>query len=129
MVEPKKDQKKKYYSWKEIGEKIENATNYISKKYGEKIDSVYGIPNNSLILALAISKKLNKKLILNEKEIKSNTLIVDEIYDSGGTVSNFKKKFPNNKYFVIFIRNNKKNECDHLEVVKNDDWLVFPWEE
>jgi len=97
--------------------------------YKNNIKSVYGIPRGGVIPATIISYRQDIPLILNESDIDENTLIVDDIEDSGKTLKEFKKKFPNNKIFVLFSKKGLKGDANFIgEISDNDNWLEFFWE-
>ena len=52
-----------------------------------KFSGIYGIPRGGLCLAVALSHKLNIKLIQNLLKIH---LIVDDVFETGITLNNFK---------------------------------------
>lgn len=118
--------KKKLYTWKQF----ENDCNKLAvliRKSGVKFESLYGIPRGGLVLAVRLSHKLGLPLIMHNANIGKNTLIVDDIADSGDTMIGFlgsKKHItatlfynPSGKYVPIYF-------CR-----KKTDWVVFPWED
>lgn len=60
----------------------------------------------------------------------NDTLIIDEIYDSGTTYSSLRKLFPNPVYAALFKRNPSPDLPGLLwqRDVPEGKWLVFPWE-
>ena len=72
---------------------------------------------------MALSHKLKVDLI--SKPIK-NSLIVDDIYETGITLNPF-KNIDGAKFFVLF---SKKDPIWWNTLYKSDkdEWIVFPWE-
>ena len=73
-----------YFTWSEFDESVEYIANKC--KFLE-LSGIYGVPRGGLCLAVALSHKLKINLI--SKPIK-NSLIVDDIYETGFTLNTFK---------------------------------------
>ena len=90
-----------YFTWSEFDKSVD----YISDQCQSwELSGIYGVPRGGLILAVALSHKLDIKLI--EKPSK-NSLIVDDIFETGLTLSNFRhiegvNFFPGISKFGIF---------------------------
>ena len=52
----------------------------------KQIKNIYAIPRGGLPLAVSLSHRLNLPIIMNETEISPQTLVVDDIFDSGATL-------------------------------------------
>ena len=74
----------KYFTWGEFDKSVDHIANQCKNL---KLSGIYGVPRGGLCLAVALSHKLNVKLI--EKPLKSS-LIVDDVYETGMTLSSFK---------------------------------------
>jgi len=73
-----------YFTWDEFDKSVE----HIAKKCKSfNFSGIYGVPRGGLCLAVALSHKLKINLI---SQPKKNSLIVDDIYDTGFTLNNFK---------------------------------------
>merc|ERR1711965_1156689 len=73
-----------YFTWSEFDKSVD----YIANQCKEiKLTGIYGVPRGGLCLAVALSHKLNIQLI--EKPLK-DSLIVDDVYETGITLRNFK---------------------------------------
>jgi len=96
----------------------------IKKEY--KFTGVYGIPRGGLILAVSLSHRLNIPLILDEDDIKKDTLIVDDIVDGGSTLARFKKK--NHITLSLYVGENAQLKPDLFQYVRKANWVEFPWE-
>ena len=109
-----------YFTWSEFDKSVEQ----IAKKCRFKeFSGIYGIPRGGLCLAVALSHKLKIKLI--SKPMK-NSLIVDDIYETGITLNTF-KNIEGAMFFVLF---SKIHPTWWNTVFKSEksEWIVFPWE-
>lgn len=57
------------------------------------VKDIYGIPRGGLIPAVCLAHKTNLPLITDPKKITEQTLIVDDIVDSGKTITSLYKKY------------------------------------
>ena len=109
-----------YYSWKEFDKSVE----YIAHQcMFREFSGIYGIPRGGLCLAVALSHKLKIKLI--SKPIK-NSLIVDDIYETGITLNPY-KDIEGAMFFVLFSKI-KPTWWNTVNMAENQEWVVFPWE-
>ena len=109
-----------YYSWKDFDKNVE----YIAKQCRFlEFSGIYGIPRGGLCLAVALSHKLKIKLI---SEPIKNSLIVDDIYETGITLNPF-KDIEGAMFFVLFSKINP-TWWNTVNMAANQEWVVFPWE-
>ena len=110
----------KYFTWNEFDKSVE----YIASqcKYWE-ISGIYGVPRGGLCLAVALSHKLDLKLI--EKPSK-NSLIVDDVFETGITLSNFKHIEGAN--FFVLVSKKEPTWWNTVTLSYKKEWIVFPWE-
>lgn len=85
--------------------------------------SIYGVPRGGVPIAILMNKILNLPMLERPEQIQSNTLIVDDICDSGRTLA----KFPNNHAATIYKRPDgaKPRWC----LFDSEDWIEFPYEQ
>lgn len=112
-----------YYSWKEFEKDIPKIVKLIKRKK-LKFDNIFGIPRGGLCLAVCLSHHLGVPLA---DKIKPNTLIVDDISDTGETLSKYRKY--NNPTATIFCHPKTKLTPDVWIRKKENKWIVFPWEQ
>lgn len=88
-------------------------------------NSIYGIPRGGLCLAVRLSHLLNIQLITSEKDITKNTLIVDDVIDTGKTLEDYIK----NGYqtATLYYKPHSKYKPDFYALT-TDKWIVFCWE-
>jgi len=109
-----------YFSWREFDESVEQIANKCRFK---NFSGIYGVPRGGLCLAVALSHKLKINLI--SKPIK-NSLIVDDIYETGITLKTF-KDIEGATFFVLFSKI-KPTWWNTVFLSKKSQWIVFPWE-
>jgi hypoxanthine phosphoribosyltransferase len=86
---------------------------------------IYGIPRGGLVIAIRLSHMLKLQVVLDRVVIApENTLVVDDIADTGKTLKDFGK-------FLIATLYYKKGSdiAPNIWIYeKKDHWIVFPWE-
>ena len=110
----------RYFTWDEFDKSIEHIAkqcNYL------KFAGVYGVPRGGLCLAVALSHKL--KINLLPEPIK-NTLIVDDVYETGMTLNTY-RDIEGAMFFVLFSKF-KPTWWNTVFISEKNEWIVFPWE-
>ena len=108
------------FSWDEFDKSVEHIANKC--KFTE-FSGIYGVPRGGLCLAVALSHKLNIELI---SEPLKNSLIVDDVYETGLTLTTF-KDIEGAMFFVLFSKI-KSTWWNTVFISKKSQWIVFPWE-
>ena len=109
-------------SWADVQELVDKLCKKINSEL-PNIDSVYGIPRGGLIPATLISHKLNLPYV---SKITSNTLVVDDICDSGVTISVCGGDFTATLYHKP---NDVATPTIFGEEIITSKWVIFPWEQ
>ena len=109
-----------YFTWSEFDKSVEHIANEC--RFLE-FSGIYGVPRGGLCLAVALSHKLKIKLISEPIE---NSLIVDDIYETGITLNTF-KGIEGAVFFVLFSKT-KPTWWNTVNVSDKSEWIVFPWE-
>ena len=109
-----------FFTWGEFDNAVEKIAN---KCKSLEFSGIYGVPRGGLCLAVALSHKLKIKLI---SEPKKNSLIVDDIYETGITLKRF-KDIEGAMFFVLFSKI-KPKWWNSVFIVEKSEWIVFPWE-
>ncbi len=112
------------YTWKQFNKDIREIIEYVKLI---SCDSVYGIPRGGLILSVRISYLANIPLLLDEKKITRNTLVVDDISDTGKTLKKFQQK--GCPTLTIFYHKQTISKPGFCLREKESEWIIFPWEE
>ena len=109
-----------HFTWNEFDKSVE----YISKKCKFlEFSGIYGVPRGGLCLAVALSHKLKINLISKPRK---NSLIIDDVYETGLTLTTF-KDIEGAMFFVLFSKI-KPTWWNTVHVTKKSQWIVFPWE-
>ena len=109
-----------YFTWSEFDKSVELIAN---KCKLNDFSGIYGVPRGGLCLAVALSHKLKIELI---SQPKKNSLIVDDVYETGLTLSTF-KDIEGAMFFVLFSKV-EPTWWNSLFISKKCQWIVFPWE-
>ena len=109
-----------YFTWSEFDKSVEHIANKC--KFFE-FSGIYGVPRGGLCLAVALSHKLKINLI---SEPIKNSLIVDDVYETGITLTTF-KDIEGAMFFVLFSKI-KPTWWNTVYISKKNQWIVFPWE-
>lgn len=118
---------KRYVTWEEV----EKFVDYICKELSGKISGVYAIPRGGLVLGSIISNRMNIPLLLGASK---GCLVLDDICDTGESLIHYvKNSSGDGKGYLTATMFYKDNEFgikpDYYMFTKNNDWIVFPWEE
>ena len=109
-----------YFTWGEFDKSVEQIA---SKCKFKEFSGLYGVPRGGLCLAVALSHKLKIELI---SEPLKNSLIVDDVYETGLTLTSF-KDIEGAMFFVLFSKI-KPTWWNTIYVSNKSQWIVFPWE-
>ena len=117
-----KTDNKIFFSWDDVEVLVDILTNKIRHDQ-PNIDSIHGIARGGLIPAVLISHKLG---LPYTNVILPNTLVVDDICDSGATL----EKAPGVWTAVLHYKPHTSVFKPDLYSVeyKGDDFLFYPWE-
>ena len=110
----------RHFTWSEFDKSVETIAN---KCQFLEFSGIYGVPRGGLCLAVALSHKL--KLNLISEPIK-NSLIVDDVYETGITLKTF-KDIEGAMFFVLFSKIEPK-WWNTVHISEKKEWIVFPWE-
>ena len=71
----------------------------------------------------------DSKIELTTKiEADSNTLVIDDLSDSGRTFNILKKLYPSAIFAAVYAKEKGKSACDIFARAIPDNWVVFPWD-
>ena len=107
-------------SWIEFEECVSSISKACKNK---SFDCLSGFPSGGICLSVALSHSLGLPLL---KQPENNSLIVDDIYDTGYTLEKI-KHFKNSEAYVWI---SKKNPTwwNAYKFIKGKEWIIFPWE-
>ena len=109
-----------YFTWNDFDKSVLHIAN---KCKSLELSGIYGVPRGGLCLAVALSHKLNINLI---SEPRKNSLIVDDVYETGITLNTL-KDIDGATFFVLFSKM-KNKWLNTVFISKKSEWIVFPWE-
>lgn len=92
------------------------------KTTDKSYSGVYGVPRGGTYPASIIARMLNVEQVYDPEKIQPLTLIVDDLIDSGKTLS----AFPNNDKAVVYVKAGKINLCTFFGRGVGDEWIVLP---
>ena len=110
-----------YFSWSDFDKSVIHIAN---KCRSLEFSGIYGVPRGGLCLAVALSHKLKINLI---SEPKKNSLILDDVYETGITLNTF-KDIDGAMFFVLFSKI-KPTWWNTVFISEKSEWIVFPWED
>ena len=116
---------KEFVTWNVIDEAVTDIAFNI-KNTNKDFKGVYGIPRGGLILAVMLSHKLDIPLIMSVDELDKNSIIIDDIADTGKTLLDFVEY----ESYVVTIHEHEQSliKPDYSVIDKGDKWIVYPWE-
>ncbi len=107
-------------SWIEFEECVLSISKHCKNK---RFEGVYGFPRGGLCIAVALSHSLGIPLL---NEPKDNSLIVDDIYDTGYTLEKIKNIKGSEAY--VWLSKKKPTWWNSYKYIKHNEWIIFPWE-
>ena len=109
-----------HFTWEEFDRSVEHIAERCKLL---EFSGIYGVPRGGLCLAVALSHKLKINLISEPIE---NSLIVDDVYETGITLDTY-KNIEGANFFVLFSKTNP-TWWNSVHLSEKSDWIVFPWE-
>lgn len=122
-----------YKNWNEIERIIAILVQKITSKKIE-FRTISTISRGGLIPARLVADRLNiKQILVDDETIPSDSLFVDDIYDSGETFRRIVEKAdePENLVFATLYARRKNTYPEQLvyaELTKDVEYIVYPWD-
>ncbi|MGV7226822.1 MAG: phosphoribosyltransferase [Nitrosopumilus sp.] len=122
-----------YVSWSEIDSLVKKISDDISKN-SRKFSSITTLSRGGLIPSRLLADHLGiEKIYVDEIKISSNSIFVDDIFDSGDTFESILPKVDDPSklfYATLFARRGKTYPPQLLygKETDNDAYVVFPWD-
>ena len=110
----------KKLNWLEFDSCIYSIFNRCKDK---NFEGVYGIPRGGLCIAVALSHSLGIPLL---EKPEDNSIIVDDIYDTGHTLEKIKNIKGSETH--VWISKRKPTWWKSYKYIQDNEWIVFPWE-
>ena len=110
----------KKLNWLEFDSCVYSIFNRCKDK---NFEGVYGIPRGGICLAVALSHSLGIPLL---EKPQDNSIIVDDIYDTGHTLEKIKNIKGSETH--VWISKRKPTWWKSYKYIQDNEWIVFPWE-
>ena len=125
--------KSQYVSWNEIENNVQIISNKILKS-SKNFSSITTISRGGLIPSRLLADSLGiEKIFVDQNIISSDSLFVDDIFDSGKTFSDVISKATDSSnltFATLFVRRGVSypEQLIYGEQTLDDSYLVFPWD-
>ena len=125
--------KSQYVSWNEIEKTVQIISNKILKS-SKNFSSITTISRGGLIPSRLLADSLDiEKIFVDQNIISSDSLFVDDIFDSGKTFSDVISKATDSSkltFVTLFARRGVSypKQLIYGEQTLDDSYLVFPWD-
>ena len=125
--------KSQYVSWSEIENTVQIISNKILKS-SKNFCSITTISRGGLIPSRLLADSLGiEKIFVDQNVVSSDSLFVDDIFDSGKTFSDVLSKVPDSSNFTfatLFARRGVSypEQLIYGDKTLDDSYLVFPWD-
>lgn len=122
-----------YVSWSEIDSLIKILSDLVSKS-SRTFSSITTLSRGGFVPSRLLADHLGiQKIFVDEKTISSDSLFVDDIFDSGKAFEEVLSKVddPSQLFFVtLFARRGKKypSQLVYAKKTNDDAYVVFPWD-
>jgi hypoxanthine phosphoribosyltransferase len=83
---------------------------------------IHGVPRGGLVLAVALSHRLELPLL---EQPGPGCLVVDDVYETGQTLAPY-RQLPG-CHVLVWVSKVPPQWWHAAEVTNTDDWLLFPW--
>jgi hypoxanthine phosphoribosyltransferase len=125
--------KSQYVSWNEIENNVQIISNKILKS-SKNFSTITTISRGGLIPSRLLADSLGiEKIFVDQNIISSDSLFVDDIFDSGKTFSDVISKATDSSKLIfatLFARRGVSypEQLIYGEQTLDDSYLVFPWD-
>ena len=122
-----------YVSWNDI----ENTVQIVSKKISKlskNFSSISTVSRGGLIPSRLLADSLGiEQIFVDQKTISSDSLFVDDIFDTGKTYSDIISKVSNSSeitFATLFVRRGETfpEQLIYGQQTFDDSYVVFPWD-
>lgn len=105
------------------------------KATGKKFNSISTITRGGLVPSRLMADRLDiHEILVDKNKVPSDSLFVDDIYDSGDTFKKVLSKVenPNNLVYATFFARKGKRYPKQLifaQKTKGNEYVVYPWDQ
>lgn len=111
----------RHLSWAEFDHAVETIA---GSCHGSAFIGIHGIPRGGLVLAVALSHRLELPLLAIPQP---GCLVVDDVYETGQTLAPHRNLAESR--VVVWVSKAEPQWWQAVEVTHSSDWIVFPWEQ
>ena len=125
---------KSFLSWDDVEVLVKKLCDKITRSNLD-IKDIWGLPRGGLIPAVMVSHKLG--IPMTKGTITPDTLIIDDICDSGVTLANFYKTYQDEFAFPFDLKTAVLHYKPQTSVFEptlfanqwsSNNWIIYPWE-
>ncbi len=110
----------RHLSWQDFDRAVEQMAMICD---GLSISAICGIPRGGLVLAVALSHRLELPLL---HKPQPGCLLVDDVFETGRTLTPFRDL--EGATLLVWISKAQPLWWQAVEVDPSPEWIVFPWE-
>ena len=120
-------------TWREIDNLVKQLSDKI-KMTGKKFNSISTITRGGLVPSRLVADRLDiNEILVDKSNIPSDSLFVDDIYDSGDTFKKILSEVENPTelvYATLFARRGKKypKQLIFAKKTRGTEYIVYPWD-
>ena len=121
-------------TWKRVEKLSDTLWQNLTKKTTVKFHSISTISRGGLVPARLMADIMGiNEILVDKNQIPTDSLFVDDIYDSGSTFKKIVSKAEDPKslvYATLFARKGKQypKQLIFATQTKGSEYVVFPWE-
>ena len=106
-------------SWNDFDQAVEQLAAQAAGCNG-----IYGIPRGGLVLAVALSHRLELPLL---EAAQPGCAVVDDVVETGLTVAPYRQL--EGSCVLVWISKLEPQWWQAVELTSSSEWIVFPWED
>jgi len=110
----------RHLSWQDFDRAVEQMARTCG---GRSSSGIFGIPRGGLVLAVALSHRLELPLL---HEPQPGCLVVDDVFETGRTLAPYRDL--EGSTLLVWISKAQPLWWQAVEVDPSPEWIVFPWE-
>jgi hypoxanthine phosphoribosyltransferase len=110
----------RHLSWQEFDQAVERIAQLVGDRH---CSGIHGIPRGGLVLAVALSHRLELRLL---PEPRPGCLVVDDVFETGRTLEPHRELV--GAELLVWISKAEPQWWRAVEVTSSVEWIVFPWE-
>jgi adenine/guanine phosphoribosyltransferase-like PRPP-binding protein len=107
-------------SWPDFDQAVERIAQLVGDR---RLNGIHGIPRGGLVLAVALSHRLELPLL---PEPQPGCLVVDDVFETGSTLTPYRQLA--GAELVVWISKVQPLWWRAVEVRLSQEWIMFPWE-